>query len=205
MIFDCVVRSSSFRTTRLQRLVVRSAFVSHLTSTLLLAVVPSSQPTFSYLHSGMGSSTILRGKFYVIGDNKDQLWCQIWRFGFGRSVSGSVYSEGTHLSKDDEKTYWGRIEYAEDEGNGVDGSKDEGNVDPSATVDKNGKLVVKGSVILGGNGLEPQPIGRFILSERTTNLTEEEEDQDEEEDDDDDDIDGSSDDQPFFGLDDAFQ
>ncbi|KAG7374427.1 L27 protein interaction domain containing protein [Nitzschia inconspicua] len=171
---------------------------------------------------GMGASTILRGKFYVIGDKKDQLWMQIWRFGFGRSVSGSVYSEGTYLSKDDEKTYWGRIEYVQDgEGElgdteGKDGdtamrankaTTEPGESHPS---DDNRRLLVKGSVIFGGNGLEPQPIGRFILTERTTAQTDEEDGDEEEDDDEEDtlkmDADATdSDDQPFFNGDDAFQ
>jgi len=39
--------------------------------------------------AGLGSSVTLRGRWDVIGQDKDQLWMQIWRFGFGRSVSGS--------------------------------------------------------------------------------------------------------------------
>jgi hypothetical protein len=39
---------------------------------------------------GLGEA-ILRGKFDIIGQDRDQLWMQIWRFGFGRSVSGSVF------------------------------------------------------------------------------------------------------------------
>ncbi|KAG7349386.1 hypothetical protein IV203_011983 [Nitzschia inconspicua] len=171
---------------------------------------------------GMGASTILRGKFYVIGDKKDQLWMQIWRFGFGRSVSGSVYSEGTYLSKDDEKTYWGRIEYVQDgEGElggteGKDGDTatraSKATIEPgeSHPSDDNRRLRVKGSVIFGGNGLEPQPIGRFILTERTTAQTDEEDGDEEEDDDEEDtlkmDVDATdSDDQPFFNGDDAFQ
>lgn len=169
----------------------------------------------------MGASTILRGKFYVIGDKKDQLWMQIWRFGFGRSVSGSVYSEGTYLSKDDEKTYWGRIEYVQDEGEEDDKESNENSVareqsmetrtEPHTLDGNHRRLVVKGSVIFGGNGLEPQPIGRFILTERTTSQSDNEEEEEEDDDEDDDDtpnivLDGtSSDDQPFFNSDDAFQ
>lgn len=167
----------------------------------------------------MGKSTILRGKFYVIGDNKDQLWMQVWRFGFGRSVSGSVYSEGTYLSKDDEKTYLGTIEYvAEEQGVEKDTNDQKNNSAYSSVVvdseplndGKNDKsrLLVKGSVIIGGNGLEPQPIGLFILTERTTTVTEE----DNAEDDEDDDLPSiqgndasTNDDQPFFNSDDAFQ
>ena len=40
--------------------------------------------------AGLGGN-ILRGKFDIIGQDRDQLWMQVWRFGFGRSVSGSVY------------------------------------------------------------------------------------------------------------------
>jgi hypothetical protein len=156
----------------------------------------------------MGVSTILRGKFYVIGDKKDQLWMQIWRFGFGRSVSGSVYSEGTYLSKDDEKTYWGRIEYVTEEDGAM--PNDKAKLDDSASPptvegpsekDNKHRLLVKGSVIFGGNGLEPQPVGRFILTERTTTQTDEEEEDDEEENY----PNINSDDQPFYSTDDAFQ
>lgn len=41
--------------------------------------------------AGLGEGTVLRGKWDVIGNKRDQLWMQVWRFGFGRSVSGSVY------------------------------------------------------------------------------------------------------------------
>ena len=41
--------------------------------------------------AGLGEGTVLRGKWDIIGNERDQLWMQVWRFGFGRSVSGSVY------------------------------------------------------------------------------------------------------------------
>jgi hypothetical protein len=188
----------------------------HYISHFFLQVEFFQNNTFATI-GGMGASTILRGKFYVIGDKKDQLWMQIWRFGFGRSVSGSVYSEGTYLSKDDEKTYWGRIEYVQDaqqdDSNQGDGSAlpveatNQSATSPSSLSDDNPRLIVKGSVIFGGNGLEPQPIGRFILTERTTSQSEDEEEDDDEEDDAPlIDLDASqSDDQPFFNQDDAFQ
>lgn len=40
---------------------------------------------------GLGEATVLRGKYHIIGNDRDQLWMQVWRFGFGRSVSGSVF------------------------------------------------------------------------------------------------------------------
>ena len=40
--------------------------------------------------TGLGD-TILRGKWWISGNDRDQLIMQVWRFGFGRSVSGSTY------------------------------------------------------------------------------------------------------------------
>ena len=49
-----------------------------------------SNMTFCTL-AGFGSAKILRGRWSIIGHEKDQLWMQIWRFGFGRSTSGSTF------------------------------------------------------------------------------------------------------------------
>jgi len=46
--------------------------------------------TFSTLF-GLGNSTVLRGKWSIIGDRRDQLWMMVHRFGWGRSVSGSTF------------------------------------------------------------------------------------------------------------------
>ena len=107
--------------------------------------------------AGVGE-TILRGKFDIVGHNKDQLWMQVTRFGFGRSVSGSVYSEGRMLTNDDAKSYWGDI-----------------------LSEKNETMIVEGSVLIG-LGLEPTPVARFLMKE-TTDLLEglEEDDEDDEE------------------------
>merc|ERR1719215_2547948 len=92
--------------------------------------------------AGLGN-TILRGKWWIIGNEKDQLWMQVWRFGFGRSVSGSTYSEGAQLTQNDDKGYWGTI-YEQ----------------------KNtGRFEVRGMVMLG-YGLEPTTIGRFTMIEQ---------------------------------------
>lgn len=56
----------------------------------VLELVFFANNTFSTV-AGLGSTTVLRGKWDVIGQEKDHLWMQIWRFGFGRSVSGSTY------------------------------------------------------------------------------------------------------------------
>ena len=61
--------------------------------------------TFSTL-GGLGNAKILRGKWNLIGENRDQLWMQVFRFGFGRAVSGSTYSEGMGLTHEDQKGKW---------------------------------------------------------------------------------------------------
>jgi hypothetical protein len=148
---------------------------------------------------------------------------QIWRFGFGRSVSGSVYSEGTYLTKDDEKSYWGRIKYVPDK-KIADEIYSTGTAEtPPGTneaVENPKLLLVKGSVIFG-YGLEPQPVGHFILTE-TESVSTIEEESDTEIDDDDNETDSygfstenskenemrpneNGHDQPYFGSDNAFQ
>jgi hypothetical protein len=123
--------------------------------------------------AGLGTSAILRGKFDVIGTEKDQLWMQVIRFGFGRSVSGSVYSEGPMLSHEDAKAYWGTIAVVPENlpsRNGASALSNEGNVTSESNSDSNAppkRLEVVGSV-LDGWGLEPSPVARFILRETTT-------------------------------------
>ena len=161
---------------------------------------------------GMGGSTVLRGRFSVIGKEKDQIWMQILRFGFGRSVSGSVFSEGKSLSKDDEKAYWGKIEYDDDDDQDAEGDEKSDAIDEKPIIsdqkvedtdtkeDVDRRLLVKGSVLLG-SGLEPLPVGLFVLTE--TNSAEaydsdDDDDDDEEEDDDEEDDDDFNDDDDFF-------
>jgi hypothetical protein len=151
---------------------------------------------------GVGES-ILRGKFDIIGQDKDQLWMQVTRFGFGRSVSGSVYSEGRMLTQEDAKTYWGTIHIEQQS----DGGEQENKVSPEATTigdeatssamteasnDKPERLEVKGSVIMGW-GLEPMPVALFIMRE-VTELDALDYDDDDDEDDDDEDDDEKEDD-----------
>jgi hypothetical protein len=144
---------------------------------------------------GMGGSAILRGRFSVVGREKDHIWMQVLRFGFGRSVSGSVFSEGKSLTKDDEKAYWGKIEY--DGNQPIDGDKksDDNNIDSNSNnnnpmtsdsiMDDSGtkeetdrRLLVKGSVLFG-YGLEPLPVGQFVLTE-TNSMEDYDEDEDDE-------------------------
>lgn len=56
----------------------------------VMAVELFSNNTFSTLY-GLGNSTVLRGKWSIIGDKRDQLWMMVHRFGWGRSVSGSTF------------------------------------------------------------------------------------------------------------------
>jgi hypothetical protein len=125
--------------------------------------------TFSTVF-GLGSSTILRGKWNIIGDKRDQLWMMVSRFGFGRSVSGSTFSEGSSLTQNDEKAFWGKIIEVKD-GVGNKGSH-EGDSSHLGSI----KIEVEGSVIVGF-GLEPEPIGRFKMIEIDDVLEEEEEDE----------------------------
>ena len=121
----------------------------------------------------MGGHTILRGRFSVIGNKKDHIWMQILRFGFGRSVSGSVFSEGRSLSAEDEKAYWGKIQYDDDED--VKGNEKAAVIDDplhsvseqKADLDANDvtrRLVVNNGSVLFGTGIEPLPIGLFVLT-----------------------------------------
>lgn len=150
---------------------------------------------------GMGGSAILRGRFSVIGKEKDHIWMQVIRFGFGRSVSGSVFSEGESLTNDDEKAYWGKIEYE----NTKDDKKldnmesnqnsmiSEPNMNDSGAEDQiDRRLIVNGSVLFG-YGLEPLPVGQFLLTEtKSVEAGDEDDEEDEAEEEDSDDFDSDS-------------
>jgi len=56
----------------------------------VMAVELFANNTFATLY-GLGNSTVLRGKWSIIGEKCDQLWMMILRFGWGRSVSGSTF------------------------------------------------------------------------------------------------------------------
>jgi len=125
--------------------------------------------------AGYGDDLILRGKWSIIGNDRDQLWMNVWRFGFGRSVSGSTFSEGRSLTQKDEVAYWGKI-YE------VDASNQEDSVDDDPTEWKGTRIEINGSV-MQGVGLEPCSIARFTMIEKT----EEDYDLDDDEDEDNDD------------------
>jgi hypothetical protein len=138
--------------------------------------------TFSTV-AGLGEA-ILRGKWDVIGQEKDQLWMQIWRFGFGRSVSGSTYSEGKFLTHEDAKSYWGTIRVA-DSSSATRASESDGDgsqlISDASQSSESSLLEVAGSVLFG-SGLEPLPVARFIMKE-VTQVENSVADDDEEEDD----------------------
>jgi hypothetical protein len=93
----------------------------------------------------LGTNKILRGRFDITGN--DRLTFEVSRFGMGRSVAGSVYSEGRGLTHDDERNYSGVVQ------------------------EQNGRLRVEGTVTFGtdlGEDARPEPVGRFILTEATS-------------------------------------
>ena len=132
--------------------------------------------TFSSI-TGLGD-TILRGKWSIIGDERDQLWMSVWRFGFGRSVSGSTFSEGLHLNNQDDVSYWGKI-YE------VDAAVEENCIEEDPMEWKGTRIEINGAVMLG-IGLEPCSVARFTMIEKT-----------EQDDDDGDDDDSDQDDLPI--------
>ena len=90
----------------------------------------------------LGTNKILRGRFEIT--EHDELAFEVSLFGMGRSVSGSVYSEGLGLTHEDERCYVGSIDETE------------------------GRLRVEGTVTYGadmGSDARPEPVGRFILTE----------------------------------------
>ena len=127
--------------------------------------------TFSSI-TGLGD-TVLRGKWSIVGERRDQLWMNVWRFGFGRNVSGSTYSEGPYLSHLDDVSYWGEI-YE------LDGAVEEDNIEDDPAEWKGTRIEINGAVMIGV-GLEPCSIARFTMIEKT------EDDFDYDDDDDDDD------------------
>eukprot|EP00590_Aulacoseira_subarctica_P007171 CAMPEP_0172428414 /NCGR_PEP_ID=MMETSP1064-20121228/46234_1 /TAXON_ID=202472 /ORGANISM="Aulacoseira subarctica , Strain CCAP 1002/5" /LENGTH=535 /DNA_ID=CAMNT_0013173183 /DNA_START=68 /DNA_END=1673 /DNA_ORIENTATION=- len=130
--------------------------------------------TFSSI-SGLGPSTVLRGKWDIAGTHRNYLWMQVWRFGFGRSVSGSTFSEGPGLTKNDEKAYWGKIEeHGLDENESI---QDEGSSVSSKENQK--RIEIKGTIFWGW-GLEPVPEGQFTMIEKLETDTDDEDDDDEE-------------------------
>jgi len=94
------------------------------------------------------TNKILRGRFVV---QNDELCFEVSLFGAGRSMKGSVYSEGIGLTHEDKRNYVGRIETEE-------------------TSEGEKTLRVEGAVTFGsdlGSDARPEPVGKFILREVT--------------------------------------
>jgi len=113
--------------------------------------------TFSTI-TGLGD-TVLRGKWSIVGEESDQFWMSVWRFGFGRSVSGSTFSEGSQLKEEDDVSYWGKI-YE------LDAAREEDSIEDDPNEWKGTKIEINGAVMLGV-GLEPCSIARFTMIEKT--------------------------------------
>lgn len=87
---------------------------------------------------------ILRGRFRIT--KEDRLAFDVSLFGAGRSMPGSVFSEGLGLTHEDKRSYDGSIE------------------------ESNGRLYVEGSVFFGsdlGTDARPEPVGTFLFTETT--------------------------------------
>ena len=95
-------------------------------------------------------------------------------------------SEGKTLTKEDEKTYWGKISYCDEVEDTNRWKKVPNNdIETSISSDESGvstgrRLCVKGSVIFG-SGLEPIPVGGFIMSETTDSPDDDDDDNEKEE------------------------
>ena len=99
---------------------------------------------------------------------------KVWRFGFGRAVSGSTFSEGASLSNKDDVAYWGKIYEVETEAEDDD-------VDEKKT-----KIEINGSVMYGVD-IEPCSVARFTMIEKSEDdFYEDDEDEIDDDDDDDD-------------------
>jgi hypothetical protein len=114
-----------------------------------------------------------------MGDQRDKLWLQVWLFGFGRSVSGSTFSEGLPLTQDDAKMYFGTIGYVGDDDEPKDTTAATTRVGESTSTMFTKRLQVKGSVTIG-TGLEPLPVARFIMTEKEGEIDDDEEEDEEE-------------------------
>ena len=90
----------------------------------------------------LAMNKILRGRFRIT--KEDKLAFDVSLFGAGRSMPGSVFSEGIGLSHEDKRSYLGNVQKS------------------------NGRLYVEGSVTFGsdlGSDARPEPVGIFLLTE----------------------------------------
>mmetsp|Transcript_11021 Transcript_11021/g.13983 ORF Transcript_11021/g.13983 Transcript_11021/m.13983 type:complete len:190 (+) Transcript_11021:1-570(+) len=117
----------------------------------------------------IGSNKILRGRFEITGDEKDRIEFAVSLFGAGRSVSGSIYSEGQGLTHDDKRSYLGFIERREAEGH------------RGSDTASGAKLFVTGSAVFGsdlGSDARPEPVAGFTMLEVSTTSQDDDDDDD---------------------------
>ena len=106
------------------------------------------------------------------------------------------------MTKEDEKCYWGKISYMNDQHHGATTSNEKASFDTKESSDVatpenenyTPRLSVEGSVIFG-YGLEPLPVARFVMTETTTGEDDDDEDLDEDDADDDEDHDNDNNDE----------
>jgi hypothetical protein len=79
------------------------------------------------------------------------------------------------LTKDDEKSYWGKIEDIDL----TDGTEDE----DGEEITRRSRLEIKGTIFVGW-GLEPEPVGRFTMVEKINDVDNNDDDEDGDGDDD---------------------
>lgn len=150
----------------------------------VMAVELFANNTFSTL-GGLGLSTVLRGKWSIIGDKRNKLWMMVYRFGFGRSVSGSTFSEGMSLTQNDEKGKATSLTYRHVNSRTKSFQGYWGTISEVETANDKKKIEVKGAVMVGW-GLEPTTLGRFKMIEIEDELLSDDDDDDEAEEDDED-------------------
>ncbi|GMI33910.1 hypothetical protein TeGR_g14010 [Tetraparma gracilis] len=142
-----------------------------VTSLSVTEVVLHSNSTFDMV-GGLGENRI-RGRWQIMGDDRDQLYMSVTRWGFGRGVSGSVFSEGAGLTQDDDKSYWGPISEIVVGRDGEVVEAAEGEQEEWGLLDGEQRLLdgeqrlleVSGAIMLGV-GLEPTSVGRFQMREQ---------------------------------------
>jgi len=144
-----------------------------------------------------GMNKVLRGHFGITGEERDRLWFQVSLFGIGRSIRGSVYSEGPGLSHEDRRGYAGAISELTSDDNKKDeeGKKDEDDTSALPQEPSSPPLIVQGHVVYGSDLAHSarSVLSTFVMKE-TTNIElfdDEEDDMDDDDDDDDDNIIGA--------------
>jgi len=112
-----------------------SSFTDDVTEKLY-RVTLHANATFSSSPGG-DDNKVLRGRWAITGEKKEQIRLHTSRFGFGK-ISANTYGSGN-----EDKSYWGALTRKDDDGS----------------------IVCEEGCILAGLGLEPTTIGSFRLLE----------------------------------------